>query len=158
MKNITVASNASKKIIKKYKDGTIVTGYIDDDDDYTIHSFDDEPAVKNKIGTKVWYENDIPHRDNNLPAVIFHDGDVEYLIYENRYWFINGVEYHNISEVYEKFKNNILKNKNVNTNLLKDNGIDAIYFLDYEYIILDQDQYDLAVLIYQNESKNNIIT
>ena len=30
----------------------------------------------------MWYKNGIPHRNNNLPAIIYNDGKCE--------WYING--------------------------------------------------------------------
>ena len=62
------------------------------------------------------------------------------------YWFINNEEYYSYEEVKEKFKNKILKLKNVNINILKENNIDVIRFYDYSYLILDQSQYNLAIL------------
>jgi len=48
----------------------------------------------------------------------------------------------------EKFKNKILKLKNTNIKILKGNGIvDVIRFYDQDnYLILDQSQYNLAIL------------
>jgi len=40
------------------------------------------PAIIYPSGTQVWYRNDKPHRDNNLPASIGSDGD--------QYWHQNG--------------------------------------------------------------------
>jgi len=79
--------------------------------------------------------------------VIWSNGDVEYFKNGDRYWFIYGEEYYDINEVKEKFKNNIIKLYNVaNVNILKENNIDAIYIISINYIILDQSQYNLAIL------------
>jgi len=67
-----------------YKDGKLI-----------YHSFDDEPAMIYDNGTKYWYKDGLLHRDNNLPAIIYSDGDCGYYKNENRYWFINGTEYYN---------------------------------------------------------------
>jgi len=91
------------------------TGYFSDDSGIFIqHSFDDEPAIIWSGGTKYWYKDGLLHRDNNLPALIFSDGDCGYYKNENIYWFINDTEYYNYEEVEEKFKNKILKLKNIN--------------------------------------------
>jgi len=125
------------------------TGYLDDESGYFInHSFDDEPAIIfNNNGTKFWYKDGLIHRDNNLPARIWSDGSYSFYKNGKQYWFINNKEYYYMNTIKEKFKNNILYLPNVeNTNILKDNGIDVIWFYDYYYLILDQSQYNLAVL------------
>ena len=96
---------------------------------------------------KSWYKDGLLHRDNNLPARIWSDGSY-YEFYKNgeQYWFINGTEYHSYEEVKEKFKNKILVLPNVNNNILKENGIDTICIDHCNYIILDQTQYNLALL------------
>jgi len=122
------------------------TGYLSDGKGkFITHSFDDEPALICNDGTKSWYKDGLRHRDNNLPVVIYSDGDCEYYKNENRYWFINNEEYYNFVVVIEKFKNNILTLTNVNTNILKENNIVAIWLTWYDYIILDQSQYNLAI-------------
>ena len=119
-----------------YKDGKLI-----------YHSFDDEPALIFNIGTKYWYKDGLLHRDNNLPAIIHTDDDYKYYKNDKRYWFINEEEYYDIYEVKEKFKNNILTLKYIHQELLKENGIvDALWLTWYEYLILDQSQYNLAVL------------
>jgi len=40
------------------------------DDFGRLHSFNDEPAVTWKNGSKAWYEHGKKHRDNDMPAVI----------------------------------------------------------------------------------------
>jgi len=124
------------------------TGYLDDESgEFILHSFDDEPSVIwNVDDIKTWYKDGLRHRDNNLPAVIWSDGN--YSFYKNgiEYWIINDEEYYSYGEVIKKFKNNTLKLKNVNTNILKENNIDAIWMDWCEYIILDQSQYNLAIL------------
>ena len=122
------------------------TGYLDGDGDFITHSFDDEPALIFNIGTKSWYKDGLRHRDNNLPARIWSNGN--YLFYKNgkKYWIINDTEYYSYKEIKEKFKNNILKLKNINMTILKENNIDAIWIDWCEYIILDQSQYNLALL------------
>jgi len=123
------------------------TGYfLNEDGKLIYHSFDDEPALDWDGGTKYWYKDDKIHRDNNLPAIIYSDGDCEYYKNDERYWFINNEEEYDVEEIKEKFKNNILELKNVNVTILKENNIDAIWFYDYYYLILDQSQYNLAVL------------
>ena len=96
-------------------------------------------------GTKFWFKYGLRHRDNNLPAIIHTDDDYKYYKNDKRYWFINEEEYYDIYEVKEKFKNNILTLTNVNTNILKENNIDAIWLTWYDYLILDQSQYNLAI-------------
>jgi len=148
-----------EKVIKEYQN-VIYTGYLSDKKGkFIYHSFDDEPALIYKDGTKFWYKDGKLHRDNQNPAVIYPVGvypdsvypdDSYYEFFKNdeRYWFINDTEYR-YNELKEKFKNNIIKLYNVaNVNILNDNGIDVIYILGIEYIILDQDQYNLAVLKY----------
>ena len=52
-----------------------------------------------------------------------------------------------MNTIKEKFKNKILKLKNINMTILKDNGIvDSINLYPLEYLILDQPQYNLAIL------------
>jgi len=125
------------------------TGYLSDGKDkFITHSFDDEPAlIYGNDGTKFWFKNGKKHRYNNLPALILYNGDVEFYKNGKKYWFINNKEYYYMNTIKEKFKNNILYLPNVeNTNILKDNGIDAIWLTWYYYIILDQSQYNLAIL------------
>jgi len=124
------------------------TGYLDEYGKFITHSYDDEPAIIfNNNGTKMWYKDKKIHRDNNLPAVIYSNGNCEYYKNGERYWFINNEEeYYSYIEVEEKFKNKILDLPNVNINILNDNGIDAIYIKWCNYIILDQSQYNLAIL------------
>jgi hypothetical protein len=45
---------------------------------------DDEPAVTKFDGTKMWYKDGLLHRDNNLPAVIYPDGNIEYWLNGDR--------------------------------------------------------------------------
>ena len=124
------------------------TGYLDDESgEFILHSFDDEPAMIYDNGTKFWFKNGKKHRDNNLPALIWYNGDVVFYKNGKQYWIINNKKYYSYGEVIKKFKNNILDLPNVeNTNILKDNGIDAILFYDYYYLIMIQSQYNLAVL------------
>jgi len=133
-----------EKVIEKTKDG-IKTGYLNGNE-FITHSFDDEPAIISDNNTKYWYKDNKWHRDNNLPAVIHSNDNSFYFKNDERYWFINNKEYYSYIEVEEKFKNNILKLYNVNTNILKDNGIESIYIYRWKYLIVDQAQYNLAVL------------
>jgi len=136
-----------EKVINKYNDVSFITGYLDEDDEFIFHSFDDEPASIWNDGYKSWYKDGLLHRDNNLPAAIWSDG--RYSFYKNgkKYWIINDTEYYSYEEVKEKFKNNILKLKNVNVTILKENGIvDVIHLRLFDYLILDQSQYNLAIL------------
>jgi len=120
------------------------TGYLDNGGKFITHSFDDEPAFIYGNYPKTWYKDGLDHRDNNLPAIIYSDGN--YSFYKNgiEYWFING-EYYDIDEIKETFKNKILELKNVNINILKENNIDAIWLTWFDYLILDQSQYNLAI-------------
>jgi len=123
------------------------TGYfLNESGEFILHSFDDEPAIICNDGTKFWFKNGKKHRDNNLPAVIRYNGDVEFYKNGKQYWFINNKEYYYMNTIKEKFKNKILKLKNINMTILKDNGIDAINLYYFEYLILDQTQYNLALL------------
>jgi len=133
-----------EKIIREFKYET-ETGYFFKDD-FILHSFDDEPALVWDDGAKYWYKDDKIHRDNNLPAVIYSGGDLKYYKNGKQYWIINNKEYYNYEEVIKKFKNNIPTLTNVNTNILKENNIDAIWLNWYDYLILDQSQYNLAIL------------
>ena len=134
-----------EKVIHIHQDSTN-TGYLDENGIFILHSFDDEPASIWNDGYKSWYKDGLLHRDNNLPARIWNDGDVEYYKNGKTYWIINGEEYCNKTEVNEKFKNKILDLPNVNNNILKENGINSIC-IDYcKYLILDQTQYNLAIL------------
>ena len=121
------------------------TGYLDNDGKLIRHSFDDEPAFIYGNYSKTWYKDGLDHRDNNLPAIIWSNGNYSFYKNGQQYWFINGEEYYNFDDVYEKFKNNIPTLTNVNTNILKENNIDAIWLTWYDYIILDQSQYNLAI-------------
>jgi len=42
-----------------------------------IHSHNDLPAVINSK-MKIWFKNGKYHRDNNLPAILWADGRIEY--------------------------------------------------------------------------------
>jgi len=134
-----------KKVIKKYY-GSSRTGYLDKCGKFITHSYDDEPAVIYDSGTKkMWCEDGLLHRDDNKPAIIRSNGHNSYYKNGERYWVIDGEEYYDMDEIKEKFKNNILKLKNVNGKILKENNIDAIC-IDYcKYLILDQAQYNLAI-------------
>ena len=48
-----------------------------------LHRDNDLPAIIYKDGTQRWYNNNKLHRDNDLPAIINADG--------TQCWFINGV-------------------------------------------------------------------
>jgi len=133
-----------EKVIKEFENRT-VTGYFKTGN-LIRHSFNDEPAIIYDNGTKYWYKDGLIHRDNNLPACIWSDGSYSFYKNGKKYWIINDTEYYSYVKVKEKFKNNILKLKNVNINILKENNIDAIWLTCYEYIILDQSQYNLAIL------------
>jgi len=122
------------------------TGYLDGDGNFITHSFDDEPARICNNGDKSWYKDNNWYRDNHKPAIVRSNGNCEYYNNENRYWFINNEEEYDVKEIKEKFKNNILKLKNINTNILKENNIDAIWLYSHNYLIQDQSQYNLAVL------------
>jgi len=136
-----------EKVIRTNKYYDTETGYLDDDGKFITHSFNDEPAIIfTNSGTKMWCEDNKIHRDNNLPAVIRSNGYNSYYKNNKHYWFINNKEYHDKTEIKEKFKNKILKLKNINMKILKDNGIDAINLYRFGYLILDQSQYNLAVL------------
>ena len=50
-----------------------------------LHRDNDLPAVEWKNGEKEWYKNGVKHRDNNLPAVEYFDG--------HKAWYLNGVCY-----------------------------------------------------------------
>ena len=103
-----------EKVIKKLRMNDIRTGYLDDDGEFITHSFNDEPAIIYDNGTKIWYKDGLSHRDNNLPAVIRSNGYNSYYKNNKHYWFINNKEYHDKTEIKEKFKNKILKLKNIN--------------------------------------------
>jgi len=128
--------------------GLIKTGYLNEKGIFILHSFDDEPAsIWNDDDVKTWYKDGLRHRDNNLPAVIWSNGN--YAFYKNgkEYWIINNKEYYYMNTIKKKFKNKILKLKNINMTILKDNGIDAIWLYDYDYyLIMNQSQYNLALL------------
>jgi len=66
---------------------------------------------------------------------------------EKKYWIINDTEYYSYEEIKEKFKNNIVELKNVNVTILKENGIvDVIHLRLFDYLIMNQSQYNLAIL------------
>ena len=136
-----------EKVIKGFENRT-ETGYLDDDGKFITHSFNDEPAIIfTNSGTKMWCEDNKIHRDNNLPAVIRSNRYNSYYKNNKHYWFINNKEYHDKTEIKEKFKNKILVLPNVNNNILKENGIvDVIRLHLFDYLILDQSQYNLAIL------------
>ena len=135
-----------EKVIKKTKDD-IRTGYLDDDGNFILHSFGDDPAMIYDNGTKYWYKDGLVHRDNNLPAVIRSNRYNSYYKNNKHYWFINNKEYHDKTEIKEKFKNKILDLPNVYIDILKENGIvDSINLYPLGYLILDQSQYNLAIL------------
>jgi len=119
-------------------------GYISDNGEFILHSFDDEPALI--FGNKLWYKDGLAHRDNHNPVWIFNDGNYSFYKNGKKYWIINDTEYYNYEEIKETFKNKILELKKVNINILKENNIDAIWLIWSYYIILDQSQYNLAVL------------
>lgn len=53
--------------------GGLLIKEIKDENTYAngvLHSFSDEPAVKNRNGTKKWYRNVALHRNNDQPAII----------------------------------------------------------------------------------------
>jgi len=134
-----------EKVIKEFKNITETGYFLNEDNEFITHSFDDEPAIIFNSGTKIWFKDGIWHRDNNLPSIIQTDGSKIFYKNGQQYWFINGEEYYNFDDVYEKFKNNILTLTNVNTNILKENNIVSIWLTWYDYIILDQSQYNLAI-------------
>jgi len=70
-----------EKVIRENDGGLIRTGYLDDDGNFILHSFDDEPAHVWNDGTKLWYKDGLIHRDDNLPARIWSDGS--YSFYKN---------------------------------------------------------------------------
>jgi hypothetical protein len=48
-----------------------------------IHRDKDLPAIIDNEGNKFWYQNNLIHRDNDLPAVIKKDG--------SKFWYQNGL-------------------------------------------------------------------
>jgi len=134
-----------EKVINNYNDGSFVTGYLGDDGIFIYHSFDDEPAFVYD-GSKIWYKDGVNNRDNHKPAIIYSNGIEEFYNNGKRYWFINNKEYYDIKEIKEKFKNKILKLYNIDTKILKESGINTIYINNGNYLILDQSQYNLAIL------------
>ena len=136
-----------EKVIRTNKNHDTETGYLNEKGIFILHSFDDEPAIIfTNSGTKYWYKDGLVHRDNNLPAAIYAGGSNSLYKNDKHYWFINEEECYDIDDVYEKFKNNILYLPNVYVDILKDNGIDVIFIDWCECIILDQSQYNLAIL------------
>lgn len=55
------------------------------DDEYKLHSSNDEPAVTWVDGGKEWYQHGQRHRDNDQPAVIDADGNEEWWEYGERH-------------------------------------------------------------------------
>lgn len=69
-----------------------------------FHSFQGEPAIEYKNGTKEWYYNGFLHREDDLPAIEYANGDKEWwqfgkhhrnkgpaIIYgKKQYWYIHG--------------------------------------------------------------------
>lgn len=49
------------------------------------HSFYDEPSVISIRGDMCWHKNGVFHRDNNMPAIIYENGEIE--------WYIHGMRY-----------------------------------------------------------------
>lgn len=45
-----------------------------------FHSFDDTPAIRITDGGKLWYYYGKVHRANDLPAIIYPDGSMEYWV------------------------------------------------------------------------------
>lgn len=43
-----------------------------------LHSFDDKPSLVSYNGTLYCYKNGQYHRENNLPAIVYPNGDNEY--------------------------------------------------------------------------------
>jgi hypothetical protein len=66
------------------------------------NSVNDQPAVIRGDGTKVWYKNDLIHRDND-PAVVYPDGREE--------WWTNGVKREERDLLKLKLKNDDVVNK-----------------------------------------------
>lgn len=60
-----------------------------------LHSFYDEPSVINEYGDMAWHKNGVLHRDNNMPAIIYADGEIEWYIYGMRYVY----DYTNVPKV-----------------------------------------------------------
>ena len=52
--------------------------------DGNLHRDDDLPAVEWFNGNKWWFQDGKRHRDNDLPAVEYHEGSKE--------WWVNGVK------------------------------------------------------------------
>ena len=63
----TIHYRKKEKLIKENEE-SIRTGYLNGDD-FILHSFDDEPALIYKDGTKYWCKDSLVHRDNHKPAI-----------------------------------------------------------------------------------------
>lgn len=67
----------TKSICKYCKKRDHIKSCTADEQEYH-HSFNDEPSVVGKNGSKWWHKNGLIHRDNDLPAIIYSDGDKDY--------------------------------------------------------------------------------
>lgn len=67
------------------EDGHYFSGARNAQGEGRLHSFDDEPAVIYKDGTKWWYENGAVSRRGDLPAVCWWNGVQE--------WWLDGVRH-----------------------------------------------------------------
>lgn len=54
-------------------------------DNFKLHSYDDQPAVIRRGKTKLWYKDGQLHRDNVLPAIVWGNGTMS--------WYKDGVKY-----------------------------------------------------------------
>lgn len=85
-----------------------------------LHSINDEPAIINTDGSKIWYCNDKIHRDNDLPAETWPDG--------TQVWYWNN-QIHRDGDK-PAFENEKVKQWYKNGKLHRDNNLPAIIYSD----------------------------
>ena len=66
-------------------------------ENYQLHSFNDEPAVIYEDGIKYWYKNGIIHRETGA-AVIYEDGTKQYWLNGKYYNFYEWISMVNLPE------------------------------------------------------------
>lgn len=80
-----VSTSSTDKIFRVDKDG----GQYFYNEQRQLHSFNDQPSIILKKGSKFWHKNGVLHRDNDKPAAIY----IDHLGRESEEWFQDGTSY-----------------------------------------------------------------
>jgi hypothetical protein len=107
------------------------------------HRDNDLPAIEYANGNKSWYVNGLRHRDRDLPAIEYANGD--------KWWFVNGRN-HRDHDLHAFERENVVKTWFVNGKRHRNNGLPAIEHANghKEWFIYDKQYTYGQVINYYN--------